>query len=432
VSLSLVQLIIVLLALTVVVETGFIVARRPSFAAVLILGIVVLNAAGLAINVSIGGINAYESDAVCVALGIAIILRWLRSSGGLHASAIWLIFLGFTVPGLVRGGATFGFQPAVNDMRENIYLFVTAAYFASFRPRVELIGQVLRRWVWTAVVLCGLAAVYWFQYGFGTYAVAGERALYSTPSLIVAQAAVILLFVRRNSTALAFILPIVFSVVVVLTQQRTVWLSTVATIIVLVLNRAGGTAKGKTVRRRARVVAISGIAVIALLMVAGPTDITNSLNTATNEVTAQNSTLQWRFNRGGEMLDYHLKGSALDVVVGTPAGQSSSSSANIRLFAFHNFYLQTITYLGALGLLLFLWVFAWLLLGLVRAKRFHAPEVEFAGLLLALLTGQLVFMGAYSMEMWQGILLGLASSLVVSGHAGFSSQHVGPVEVKSR
>ena len=431
-SSSLVQLIILLLALTIVVETGFIVARRPSFAAVLILGIEAFNAAGLAVNVSIGGINLYETDAVCIALGIAIILRWLRSSSGLQASAIWLIFLGFTVLGIVRGGATFGFQPAVNDMRENIYLFVTAAYFASFRPRVELIGQVLSRWVWTAVVLCGLAAVYWFQYGFGRYADAGERALISTTSLIVAQAAVILLFVRRNSTAAAYILPIAFSVVVVLTQQRTVWLSTVATIIVLVLTRAGGSAKGKTARRRARVVAISGIAVIALLIVAGPTDITNSLNTATNEVTAQNSTIQWRFNRWGQILDYQLKGPALNVVVGTPVGQSSSSAESIRLASFHNFYLQMFTYFGVLGLLLFLGVFAWLLLGLVRAKRFHAPEAEFAGLLLALLTGQLVFMGAYSLQMFQGILLGLASSLVVSAHAGFSSQHVGPVEVNSR
>ena len=427
-----VQLIILLLALTVVVETGFIVARRPSFAAALILGIVAFNATGLAVNVSIGGINAYESDAACIALGIAIILRWLRSSSGLHASAIWLIFLGFTVPGLIRGGATFGIQPAVNDMRENIYLFVTAAYFASFRPRVELISQVLRRWVWSAVVLCGIATVFWFQYGFGTYSVNGERALISTTSLIVAQAALILLFVRRNSTASSFILPIAFSVVVVLTQQRTVWLSTVATVIVLVLTRAGGTAKGKTARRRARVVAISGIAVIALLIVAGPTDITNSLNSVTSEVSAQNSTLQWRFNRWSEMLDYQLKGPALNVVVGAPVGQSSLLAESVRLKSFHNFYLQTFTYLGVLGLLLFLGIFAWLLLGLVRAKPFHAPEAEFAGLLLALLTGQLVFMGAYSLEMFQGILLGLASSLVVSARAGFSSQYVGPVEVNSR
>ncbi len=431
-SLSLVQLIILLLALTVVVETGFIVARRPSFAAVLILGIFAFNAAGLVVKVSIGGISAYESDALCIALGIAIILRWLRSSGSLHASAIWFIYLGFTVLGLVRGVATFGFQPAVNDMRQNIYLFVTAAYFASFRPRAELIGQVLRRWVWTAVVLSGIAAVFWFQNGFGTYAVAGERALISTTSLIVAQAAVILLFVRRSNTALAFILPIAFSVVVVLTQQRTVWLSTVTTIIVLVLTRAGGTTKDKTARRRARVVAISGIAVIALLMVAGPTDITNSLNTATSEVTAQNSTLQWRFERWGQMLDYQLKGPALNFAIGTPVGQSSSSAESISLGSFHNFYLQTFTYFGVLGLLLFLGIFAWLLLGLVRAKQFHAPEAEFAGLLLALLTGQLVFMGAYSLEMFQGILLGLASSLVVSARVGFSSQHVGPVEVNSR
>jgi O-antigen ligase len=342
-----------------------------------------------------------------------------------------LIFFGLVVLGLVRGGATFGFQPAVNDMREHIYLFVTAAYFASFRPRNELIGQVLRRWVWMAVVLCGIAAVFWFQNGFGTYAATGERALISSTSLIVAQAAVILLFVRRNRTAAAYTLPIAFLVVVVLTQQRSVWLSTVATIIVLVLTRAGGTAKGKTARRRARVVAISGIAVIALLVVAGPTDITSSLNTATNEVTEENSTLQWRFDRWSEMLDYHLKGSALDVVVGTPVGQSSFSAESIRLASFHNFYLQMVTYLGVLGLLLFLGIFARLLLGLVRAKRFHAPEAEFAGLLLALLTGQLVFMGAYSLEMFQGILLGLASSLVVAARAGFSSQHVGPVEVNS-
>ncbi|MFN5744669.1 MAG: O-antigen ligase family protein [Methylococcaceae bacterium] len=426
------QLITVLLGLTVVIETGFIVARRPSFAAVLILGKFAFNAAGLSVKVSIGGINVVESDALCIALVIAIILRGLRSSSDLHASAIWFIFIGFTVLGLVRGVATFGFQPAVNDMREHIYLFVTAAYFASFRPRAELIGQVLRRWGWTAVVLCGIAAVFWLQNGFGTYADSGERALISSTALIVAQAAVIMLFMRRNRAAAAYILPIAFLVVVVLTQQRTVWLSTVAGFIVLVLTRAGGAANGKTARRRARVVTINGIAVIALLMVAGPTDVTNSLKRATNEVSAQNSTLQWRFNRWGEILEYHLKGSALDVMVGTPVGQSSSSAANIRLFAFHNFYLQTITYLGALGLLLFLGVFAWILLGLVRAKRFLAPEAEFAGLLLALLTGQLVFMGSYSLEMFQGILLGLASSLVVSARAGFSSQYVGPVEVNSR
>ncbi len=431
-SLSLVQLIIVLLALIVAVEMGFIVARRPSFAAVIILGIVAFNAAGLAVNVSFGGINLYDSDAVCIALGIAIILRWLRSTSDLHASTIWLIFLGFTVPVLVRGVVTFGFQPAVNDMREHIYLFVTAAYFASFRPRVEQIGKVLQKWVWTAVALCGIAAVFWFQYGFGTYSASGGRALNSTESLIVVQAVVILLFVRRNRATASYILPIAFLVVVVLTQQRTVWLSVVVTFFVLVLTRAGGTAKGVRARRRARAVSISGIAVIALLVVAGPSDITNSLNRATIEASAQNSTLQWRFNRWGEMLDYHFKGSALNVVVGTPVGQSSSSAVSIRLFAFHNFYLQTLTYLGVIGLLLFLGIFAWLLRGLVRAKRFHAPEAEFAGLLLALLTGQLVFMGAYSLEMFQGILLGLASSLVVSARSGFSSQHVGPVEVNSR
>jgi O-antigen ligase len=105
---------------------------------------------------------------------------------------------------------------------------------------------------------------------------------------------------------------------------------------------------------------------------------------------------------------------------------------SVKLASFHNFYLQMFIDFGVLGLLLFLGVFAWLFLGLVRAKRFHAPEVEFAGLLLALLTGQLVFMGAYSLEMFQGILLGLASSLVVSARADFSSQHVGLVEVNSR
>jgi O-antigen ligase len=415
---SLTQLIVILLALTVVVETGFIVARRPSIAAVLTLGAVALTSSNAVGNFSLGGTNVSATDAVCIVLGIAVALRWLRSPGGLHASSIWLILLGFTALELVRGSAIFGFQHAVNDLRDHIRLFVTAAYFASFRPRAELIGQVLRRWVWAAVVLSGIAVVFWLQHGFGTYAATGERALISSTSLIVAQAAVISIVVKRNRPAAAYLLPLAFLAVVVLTQQRTVWLSAAATIVVLVLFRVGGTTK---VRHRARLVAVSGIAVIALLVLAGPTDVTNSLNRATVEASAQNSTLQWRFDRWGHLLDYQLKGSVVDVVVGTPAGESSAAAESVRLFAFHNFYLQTTTYLGAIGLLVFLGVLAWLALGLLRAKRIHAPEAESAGLLLALLIGQLVFMGAYGLDISQGILLGLATSLAVAARAPSSA-----------
>jgi hypothetical protein len=220
-------------------------------------------------------------------------------------------------------------------------------------------------------------------------------------------AAVYLQIAARPTFAGSFA-AIVFGVVTLLLQHRSVWVATAAGTGWLVVRTARSSA------RRWLAYATVGAAVLGGVAFASP-EIRQKVEllviTNVQETQGADSTWAWRVTGYLEATDRLLNSGMTDMLIGPPAGWGANSNDSFASIHIHSRYVDTLAYYGIAG-------FACLLLWLgLLAKRTARPAdpapganmVDHAGstLLQALLLSEAVYLIPYFGGALHGAILGL-------------------------
>lgn len=128
------------------------------------------------------------------------------------------------------------------------------------------------------------------------------------------------------------------------------------------------------------------------------------------------TTVTWRFESWQALLTGDYLSGPTEYAIGKPfgAGYDRYISVGEVNISPHNFYVQTLLRAGALGLAALLYFYAVSVTRLRRFKAFAQGKSLFARLMYVLLLTQLVYFLAYAPSYEQGVLLGIAASLVTA------------------
>ena len=404
--------------------------RRAEVGAALLLGATLMSATLVSRVPSLtlpGGIRVQLHDVGFTLVLAAAILRMLRMPRFTKWQRWALLVAVMLVLSLVRGVAAFGPQHAIAELRLFLAFVAGALYFSTFAPSRRMNDRIGRIWLVLSIPMMIVVCLRWLATLAGIDlgvppaefgADAALKVLNGPYAFFLADAVILTVpfwhLRDRRSRRLTW-LGALLLVFVVLLDRRTVWLTVVVGLaVVMVRNRS---LSRRVLAMVVGAVLLAGVGYVAL--VGGSEGEGGSV--ATSAVST--GTLDWRIQGWYELVDGLPKGR---VVTGEPLGsgftrevQGSEVEAEP-----HNFYVTVLLRAGVVGLLALIA----LTVGLLRALwRLPAPG-DHDGLLApgvfpALLAMQIVWFIAWTPGMEQGIVTGLAAGL-----AAYSRRGVGFLE----
>ncbi|MFG2332762.1 O-antigen ligase family protein [Streptomyces sp. NPDC048604] len=352
---------------------------------------------------------------VCCALAAAAVNVVRRTPAARRALLLLMVILLLTAGSFAVGVSSFGLQAAGNDMRAPfLYVFGLALYGLTLTYDATLVRRLAAVWVAAACVEVLLAGLWWTENGIGSAVgqvlvggVASEsRALSAPEALIIAQAAVLVLF-ASSFGARRYLLAAPLLVAVVLLQHRTVWLATAVMVGVWLLAGPGTDGTGRKADRQRRGLRI-GLAVTAVGVgvFAVSSGLLGRLGAGLTVSASDSGTLAWRASGWSALLGT-LDGFG-DWLTGRPFGAGFDRLVDGRIVVVspHNYFLHILLRIGLAGLLSFLALYASTLAGALRHRR--RPVGRAVG---ALACSQLVFALTYQLCPEQGLVLGALCAL---------------------
>lgn len=408
--------------------------RFPLLAVASVLTVFVWEAVALSFSGgSFGPLTAYPQDAVFAALAVAGAARLLPSSllvrGGFTLLQLgWLLFGALVLLSFVRGVVSYGPQLAGVDLRQYFYLFSAVLYFMTFPVKGRGLEWAATLWLSAAGALllvavfrwgllaAGLApAAEWVELSLGS-GITRLRVLDAAQALFLVQAFVIGLYLRlqRRSSRAWWYLAVALLPAVVLLQHRTAWLALIVAVLVLLMREER--LRGRLLSTMAGV-GVAGALAVALLFGGSEGEVARSLETSTTSAfETQDSTVGWRLESWQALLTGDYLDSPVEYVLGKPfgAGYERSISTGEVDVSPHNFYVETFLRTGGVGLAALLLFYAVSVLRLRVSRTFGQAESFYPRMMYVLLLTQLVFFVAYAPSYEQGVLLGIAASLVTA------------------
>jgi hypothetical protein len=361
------------------------------------------------------GIALYVTDFALIFMGAVALLRLLSPHTAPRRHWAWLVFaLGFLVSlglGLASFGSTAGVQA-----RPYFYFLVTWSYGLSFEITTRHLRLALNSLVVIAVLLLFITAYRWVVYYLpirellpegGSYNVDGPiRVIRSFEALVIAEVLVIgLLFHRAASgfTLARILSPLLLACVVVL-QHRSVWVATFAGLVGAILvarSRAGKSAEQ---------------VVLAVVILA---DIGVQVGSSASSALDGRGTTGERVESWKEIVSQWAQGGPRSILIGQSFGSDPTryvhdqDRGGLRKISYtaHNFYVQTLSNMGLLGLGCFLVAATYTLRGLYRICA-AGTEGEEVNALLVLIIMQLVYYVPYGTDYLQSLLFGIALAYV--------------------
>ncbi|MFE2235779.1 O-antigen ligase family protein [Streptomyces sp. NPDC059442] len=400
--------------------------RAPATGVAILLGAGMWPAAHSTTVVHLGVSLTPQDLLVCCAL-VATAVRMLRRPPRPHLVLLLLgLILLSTAFSFVTGAALFGPQAAGNDLRVPfLYVFGLALYGISSGFDERLVRRLCAVWVAAACVEALRAAAWWARHGIGSAVgqvvidgVPSEsRALSAPEALVIAQAAVILLYTTRLGTR-RHLLTAPLLLTVVLLQHRTVWLVTAVMLAVWLFTAAGSAAgtdpatggPARAGRRGLRLwLAAAGLCA-GLYAVA--TGLLGRYGTDLAVSASDSGTLSWRTAGWYELLGT-LDGPG-EWLAGRPFGSGFERLLDGALVGVspHNYYLHLLLRIGVPGVLAFVALYATAVRSVLRRPGSASRP------LVTLACGQLVFALTYQFFPEQGLVLGVLCALALRGGPG--------------
>ncbi|MBA2443394.1 MAG: O-antigen ligase family protein [Rubrobacter sp.] len=408
--------------------------RFPLLGVVAVLGVLLWEAAAVSFSGgNLGPLTAYPQDAVFAALAAAGAARLLPSGllvrGGFTLLQLgWLLFGALVFLSVARGVAEYGPHLAGVELRGYFYLFSAVLYFMTFPVDGHHLRRAITLWMAAAGALVLLAGFRWALLGAGLASgaewaelalgsgITNLRVLDAAQALFLAQAFVIGLYLRllKGSSGTWWYLTVALLPAVAVLQHRTAWLALIVAVAVLLVRE--GKLRGRLLSTMAGV-GVAGALAVALLFGGSEGEVARSLETSTSSAfETQESTVGWRLESWQVLLTGGYLSSATEYVLGKPfgAGYERFMSVGEVDISPHNFYVETFLRTGGIGLAALLFFYAVSVLRLRESRVFGRGEDVYPCLMYVLLLTQLVFFVSYAPSYEQGVLLGIAASLVTA------------------
>jgi O-antigen ligase len=367
------------------------------------------------------GIRVQVHDAAFALILAAGVLRMLRIQR-LAPPHRWVLLLCvMLLLSLVRGVAAWGAQPAIAEYRLFLAFVAGTVYFATFRPSAQLNERIAKLWLAASVPMMVLVAVRWLdtlagidlgvpkeQFG----ADAAVKVLDGPYTFFLGTAALLTVpywQLRDDRARRLTRLGALLLLFVVLLNRRTVWLTMIIGIAVLIV-------RGRRLRRRTVPIVVGAVLVTVAAYVALG-------GTSGEEPVARSAlgtgTLDWRIQGWSELLS-GLSNSPAQWLIGEPFGTGFAREVQGSevLADPHNFYVTTLLRAGVVGLLALFALSVGLLWALRRTPAQAAGGLLTPGVFPALLAMQAVWFLTWEPGMEQGIITGLAVGLVVARGRG--------------
>lgn len=364
-------------------------------------------------GVEVAGVVVYGRDAVFLAMLTAgaarLTMRATRPAPSGVAGWAWWSLLLLTVFSLLRGVPSYGANLVGNDFRPAFYLLAGVIGIAAQPSGSSFVRDIVDVWIGVALVLVavGMTRLVGLNVGLpiDQQPFLNGRPLYASPTLFIAQAALVSFFGDRLQSRWARFpgLPYLFTIAVLLFRHRTVWAAMVVSLVAMwTMLRPDKSVIGTRVNRHWAGVLVSG-AVLAFILVAGKgASLERELTVATETATSQESTFLWRVEGWRALLD-RQGADPRHLVIGIPYGAGYHREvfdAEVE-YSPHSWYVQTVNRVGLLGCAMMVLV----LLTLFKRGRPAGLLPRNLGALLVLSAS--VYGLAYYPPEVEGILLGL-------------------------
>jgi hypothetical protein len=376
------------------------------------------------------GLAIYPEDVVFGLMAAVALVRLLRARQWQTIPGSWgLLGCGFLISfaiGLVKNGTAAGV-----DFREDFYVWTGVAYFLSFTLSREQVTGFARAWITAALSILAIAYFRWASDVFNLdwvdplwhYADStgvAFRVISSGQTLILAQALILLVYALASGKGMraAYLLIPFLAITVIVLQHRSVWAAALVPLLFSVILIG----KGRTgLIGKLAVIAVSTAIVVAPFAAGGGGAVTASVaDSAQRATSTTEGTFAGRVEGWKLLLDEYAHAGPVVNLFGHPYGSGYERFlGGVRIgYAPHNYYIQTLLRTGAIGLAALVMTY-WMLLRLLRRDReYHHPDVP-AAAMVALLISQLLYFVPYSPNFAQGVILGIALSLVRDRIAGW-------------
>jgi O-antigen ligase len=398
------MLLLLLGGLLLVVELAALTVRSPFVGLYLFAVAAIFTSFAGPTHISLGSLQVNAMDVASAVLLAAGAVHALRSRS---VSRPMLLFLGLLSAAFLRGCVQFGLQTAGNAGRELFYLFVAVAFTQTFfRHGVrEHLATLWRRISW-ALILSALLFI--ARNGLGTYALESTRALNSAQALLVAQAGIMSAPFATRSRRIHAVLALL---VVIASQQRTVWAASLVSIVVLWFSSNRQWSGGG--RSRFRLVLLASGVAAGVYLLARPSELRDSLSLA-GDVSVESGTFGWRVESWRVLLREFAARNGIDQAIGQPSGRGFGRdlSGQIVERSPHNMYIMALVSLGVVGFVLI----CWLLVAAVRRTQGRDLALN------AIAWGLIVYSIGYQLPAEQGILVAAALAVPATRAASHRSK----------
>jgi hypothetical protein len=346
---------------------------------------------------SFGGFAVYIGDASSAALLTALGIQLLAGRPLKRPAFGWAGLLLLAAMALLRGLGTFGVEIVLRSYRNDISLLAAGLFFAAQQIPAQRVELFLRRtWEAIAIFMSAVAILFVLRFGLNSSVASRDRPLNAQQALFITQAIFFLLV--RGRQGKSNWLAAYFGLIILLSQQRTVWVATLLGIFALwsVLAPSG------RLKQRVSV----GVGALVALLVALRTVLSSTqAGTALQKAVSEDGTFLWRVEGWNVLLSQQVTGSGFNLLLGNPVGKGAERRIFGQLITV-SAHSQWITEMLAGGIV------AVILFGLVtvvplsktwrRDLRLRIPSP-----LLAVTVVAMTFTISYQLGPEQGVLLGL-------------------------
>lgn len=319
------------------------------------------------------------------------------------------------------GLSNFGTAAGV-EARPNFYFWMAGLYFASFDYPADTLKKMWRIAQWCAWLVAAIVVYRWLGLKFGfvserlvEFAGASSefRVVGSNPTFFIgAMGAAYFAMWLQHSRRMQLLASVVMLGLVLVLQHRSVWVATFGALLVVAWHLR------TLVARKALPIAVMGVVAIGSMATFVALDPSNRLTeTIAQSAVSATESRGTHIDRieGWQVLLTDYAGYDLwEWVMGKPygTGYERYSSGRLKSYSPHNFYIQLLLRIGALGLLLLLWVHFALrdrVRGMAASAPGGLPSVPLT-LLLAVLAASLLYyipyQGFYLQGAFYGVLIG--------------------------
>ncbi|CAB4810130.1 MAG: hypothetical protein F2744_05625 [Actinobacteria bacterium] len=367
---------------------------------------------------SFAGFAVYIGDAAAAALLVALGIQLLAGRPLRRPAFGWAGLLLLAALALLRGLGAFGVQAVVQSYRNELQLLCAGLFFAAQQIPLARVELFLRR-TWVAIGICmsAIAILFVLRYGLNSTVASRDRPLNASQALFVSQAIFFLL--ARGRQGKSNWLAAYFGLIVLISQQRTVWIATVLAMFALwsVLAPSG--------RMKQRVSVAVGT-LVALLLAFMTALSSTQAGIALQKTLSQDGTFLWRVEGWGFLVSQQIHGLGLNLALGNPAGKGAArrvAGQSITVSA-HSQWITELLAGGIIALILFALV---TVVPLTKTWR-QDLNLRVPSPLLAVTVAAMTFTISYQLGPEQGVLFGLLGATLgtqaaVANQASGAEEH---------